>query len=644
MEVGVDNCHVGKKLVVCEGILNATLLVGNNCEGGNFGACTCGGGNCDEVCLLTHLGEGVNSLADIDEAHCHIHEVCLGMLVENPHDLCGVHCRTTAKGDDGVGLECSHLRRTLGCVCKGGVGLYVEECLVLNTHLVKLVGDGLGVTVLVKECVGYDECLLCASDCTKLVESNGETTLLDIYLLRCSEPKHVFSPLCYCLNVQKMLYANVVGNAVAAPRATTKCKRGSKAEVVKVTDTALRRRGVEKDTAGLHSLGELSKLLSLSDFVKVDRGCVTEAAVLNKSVSLVKSLIEALCTVHCEYGRKLLVSELLGDINACHLTDEDLCALGNLYACKSGNLVCRLTNDLCIKCAVDDNGLTNLLDLLCAQEVAAAVSEFCLNLIVDVGENDNRLLGCADHTVVEGLGVNYRVNGKKNVCRAVDDCRSVTCAYAKCRLTAGVCRANHAGATGSEDDVSLLHNGVGHVDGGAVDPVDDSLGCACRYCCLKNKSCRRRGTILCSGVGGDDDTVSGLQGEKALEDCGRGGVGGRNYRRNNSDRLCNLGDTKGLVLLDNAAGLGVLICVVDILCRIVVLDNLVLNDAHAGLCYCHLCEGDSCLVSRTCRREEDLVNLLLGICCVDSLSFSESADGIFEALYAVNNLSFFHFL
>ncbi len=63
-----------------------------------------------------------------------------------------------------------------------------------------------------KEGADYDECLLCASDGLKLVECYGQAALLDIYLSGCAEPKHVFSPLGYCLDVQKVLYTYVFGN------------------------------------------------------------------------------------------------------------------------------------------------------------------------------------------------------------------------------------------------------------------------------------------------------------------------------------------------------------------------------------------------------------------------------------------------
>ena len=60
-----------------------------------------------------------------------------------------------------------------------------------------------------------------------------------------------------------MLYSNVFGNGVAAPRAAAQRKRRSELKVIQIADTAERRRGVDDKTAGLHSVRELEQLLSL---------------------------------------------------------------------------------------------------------------------------------------------------------------------------------------------------------------------------------------------------------------------------------------------------------------------------------------------------------------------------------------------
>ena len=86
-----------------------------------------------------------------------------------------------------------------------------------DAHLVELIGYRLGVAVFVKEVIGDDERSLLAHDVLELVERDGQAALLDVDLLRCSEPKHVLSPLSHSLDVDKMLDADVLADAVAAP-------------------------------------------------------------------------------------------------------------------------------------------------------------------------------------------------------------------------------------------------------------------------------------------------------------------------------------------------------------------------------------------------------------------------------------------
>ena len=157
MIIRVDDSHLRKKLIVRKRIFNARGLVGYNRERRNFGTRTRGSGDSDEVCLFAHLREGVNSLSDIHEAHCHIEEVDFGMFVHNPHDFARVHCRAAAERDDAIGFEGFHLSGTLFCACKGRVGRDVEERGVRYTHLVEFIGDGFNESVMIKETVGYDE-------------------------------------------------------------------------------------------------------------------------------------------------------------------------------------------------------------------------------------------------------------------------------------------------------------------------------------------------------------------------------------------------------------------------------------------------------------------------------------------------------
>ena len=221
MEIGVDYSHIGQQLIVCERIFDSAVLIGDDGDRSNFRTRAGGSRDSDEVRFFSHLREGVNSLTDIDESHRHIHEVCFGVFVKNPHYFARVHCRAAAESDDRIGFERTHEFRARLCAGESGIGSDVEERFVNDAHFVELVLDGFGVTVIVKERVRYDERAFFVHYVRQLVESDGQTAFFDINLFRSAEPKHIFSPFCNSLNVYKVLDSHVFRNAVAAPRAAT---------------------------------------------------------------------------------------------------------------------------------------------------------------------------------------------------------------------------------------------------------------------------------------------------------------------------------------------------------------------------------------------------------------------------------------
>ena len=87
-------------------------------------------------------------------------------------------------------------------------------------------------------------------------------------------------------------------------------------------------------------------------------------AVGHQSLSLLKSLVKGLCLVHCQNRAQLLMSELLGNVHRLHLADKDLCGLRNGHPCHSSDLRRRLSNDLRVYSAVDDDGLSHLIQLI----------------------------------------------------------------------------------------------------------------------------------------------------------------------------------------------------------------------------------------------------------------------------------------
>ena len=146
------------------------------------------------------------------------------MLVEHPHDLAGIHCAAAAQGNDHIRLEQTHLLGACLRAGKCGIRSHVKECGVLNSHLIQLIGNRLGVAVLIKEIVSDDKGLLLAHHMFELVQRNRQAALLDIHLLRCPEPQHVLSPLSHSLDIQQVLHSHVLRYGVSAPAAAAQCE------------------------------------------------------------------------------------------------------------------------------------------------------------------------------------------------------------------------------------------------------------------------------------------------------------------------------------------------------------------------------------------------------------------------------------
>ena len=287
-----------------------------------------------------------------------------------------------------------------------------------------------------------------------------------------------------------------------------------------------------------------------------------------------------------------------------------------------------LTNDTCVNSAVDNDGLTNSVELFTLQEVAAAISELLLDLVINAIKNGNRLLGSADHTVIEGLGVNDGANSKLDVCSIVDDNRSVTRTNAQSRLTGRVSCVNHTWATGCQNDVSVAHDCCSHINGRSWYPVDNTLGAAGLLGSITNNTSGSNGALFSAWVWGNDNGVSCLQSKKCLKDCGRSRVSSWDNCSYDTHWLGYNSITCSWIILYNTTSLHILVFVVNILCCVMVLDNLIFHYTHASFFNCHASKRDTIFLSRKSSFIENLIDLLLSECCKLCLCFAH----LFEAL------------
>ena len=144
-----------------------------------------------------------------------------------------------------------------------------------------------------------------------------------------------------------MLNANVLRYGVSAPGTAAQRQRRSQLKVVQVADTAVGRRSIYKNTAGLHSLCMLHHFLFFI-YIDVQRRGMAIAAVCYQALRLIQSLVKGLCLVHSQYRRQLLMGKLLADIYRLNLADDNLCINRNIHTCQLCDGVCRLSYDLCI--------------------------------------------------------------------------------------------------------------------------------------------------------------------------------------------------------------------------------------------------------------------------------------------------------
>ena len=559
------------------------------------------------------------------------------MLVHQPHDLRGIDGGAAADGDDDVGLELVHGGHALHGVLDLGVNADVVEGAGGNAHLLQLLDGAVAHAQLEEGGVGDDEGALAVVLVTELLQSDGGAALLEIDLLRQSQPQHILSPFRDSLDVQQLHDVGLAHEGAAAEGARPEGQGGRRIEVVEVAQAAEGGGHVDDDAAGLHAQAEGVDLLTLVG-VDVHGGGVAGAALGDQLVADVHGLGEILGAVHAQDGAELLVGPGVVVGGIVGLGDEDLGVGGDLDAGHLGQLGGGAADGGGLDAVGGgvEEDLADLGGLFLGQEVAAALLELLLDLVIDAVQDGDMLLSGADHAVVEGLGVDGGSDGVVDVAGIVEDNVAVAGADADGGGTGGVRGLHHAGAAGGHDEVDFPHHHLGHLDGALVHPADDVLGQAGLLGGLPHDAGSLDGALLGGGMGGEQDRVAGLQADQNLENGGRGGVGGGGDGAHNAHRLGDALGAEGLILGDDAAGLHVAEVVVDMLGGIVVLDDLILDDAHAGLGVGHLGQGDTGLVGGHSGLLADLIDLLLGELAVDGLGFPHLCQLGFQRLEGSN--------
>ena len=324
-----------------------------------------------------------------------------------------------------------HGRQALHGVLDLGVHPDVVEDAGGDPHLRQLVDHRLAHAHLEEVGVGDDERLLAVVVVLQLTQGHRRAALLEVHLLRQSQPQHILSPLRHGLDVQQLLDVGLAGEGAAAPGAGAQGQRRSRVEVVEVADAAEGGGHIDEDAGGLHPGAEGVDLLPLRG-VHIQRAAVAGAALAHQLEADVQGLLEVLGTEHAQHGAQLLVGPGVVVAGVIRLGDQHLGVRRHGDARHLRQLHRRTAHSGGLHAVVGgvEEHLAHLLGLLGVQKVAAAVLELLLHLVVDAVQHRHVLLRRADHAVVKGLGVDGGRHRVLDVAGVVEDHVAVAGAHA----------------------------------------------------------------------------------------------------------------------------------------------------------------------------------------------------------------------
>ena len=140
----------------------------------------------------------------------------------------------------------------------------------------------------------------------QLPQGNRRAALLEVDLLRQSQPQHVLSPLRHGLDVQQLMDIGLTGEGASAPGAGSQRQGRGGIKVVEITDAAKGGGHVDQHPGGLHLGAEGVDLLTLGG-VHIQRAAVTRAAFTHQLITDIQGLLKGLGPVHPQHGAELLV-------------------------------------------------------------------------------------------------------------------------------------------------------------------------------------------------------------------------------------------------------------------------------------------------------------------------------------------------
>ena len=384
--------------------------------------------------FFPHFRKPVHPLSNIHKPHRQIFKPRGRMLVQHPHNLRRVHRRAAAHSNHDVRTKRRHTPRPLSCTSKGGIGRNLKKFGMLDTKPVQNLCYTLDFAVFIQKLVRHDERAFTMIIRFQLFKRRRQTPTLKIYLFRRAEPKHILSTLGNRFYVDKLANAHVFANAVASPRAAPKRQRRRQTKIIQIPNTALRRRRIDKDTAGFHTLAKRQKPILLAPFIDIDSRGMPKAAATHQSVRLFQTVLEAFRLVHRQNRGKFFFGKRLVLAHRRNLRNENFTIVKHAKPRHFRYLFGRLTDDFRIQSTRPKQKLPQFFRSCFVHKKATLRRHFSFKFLVNFLRNDHRLLGSANHTVVEGFGVYHGRSRQTNIRTLVNDCGRIACAHPDGRL------------------------------------------------------------------------------------------------------------------------------------------------------------------------------------------------------------------
>ncbi|SAD62944.1 Uncharacterised protein [Enterobacter cloacae] len=221
------------------------------------------------------------------------------MLVHDPHNFRGVHWGTATQCDDHIRFEGVSQFSAFTYNAQGWVSFNFKENFSFDARSFQNRGDLVCITIVEQETVSHDERTFVAIS-NHFVQRDWQRAAAEVDRFRKFVPQHVFSSLSNGFLVDQVFWTNVFRDGVTTPGTTTQSQGRCEFEVIQVTDTTLRSRGVDQDTCRLHLLTEVSNTLWLVILVGVQARGVADTAHRHQLLCFFYRVIEIFRTVHCQ--------------------------------------------------------------------------------------------------------------------------------------------------------------------------------------------------------------------------------------------------------------------------------------------------------------------------------------------------------